>query len=418
MVGEMKWPDWVIIPLRSREPAGAARVAAALGALGGVSQVGPHVWQLAHREVRLQIEYVDAPFPTHEAPAYISISGGELFETTLLDTLDDAAFFELEAAAAVGASEPHIAAAAAAKRRAYTVGVVRAVILAIGEAGLADQLVLPLAHAHVRPLRDALGPPSDHRFALVAREAVDGAYVSVDGLAMFGLPAIAVPLDGRPGRLNAAVALGGSLSLRGVRPRGGSFEAGGERFTIERLSGNQVWLEPVPNRDHALGRYQFAFVGVAEWALGAAWHRSVVGRLSRIDLFDVHGPQPLRIALTNGHGLAGRPEVLAIPPEITSRVLSTLELVAGGLGGQVAEWDRVAFPEPVGSIAGAILKPILAEPLAVHAGRSVELFDALPILVDELAAFRRDPTAHARWVDERYQREDYDAIHARWAAVG
>lgn len=80
----------------------------------------------------------------------------------------------------------------------------------------------------------------------------------------------------------------------------------------------------------------------------------------------------------------------------------------------VKPYDRLALPEPRNGLAGAILWPSGNLKPYGTAAATIQLWDVLPILTEELAAFRQDPQNQTAWLDARDAQQDFTTLHERW----
>jgi len=110
-------------------------------------------------------------------------------------------------------------------------------------------------------------------------------------------------------------------------------------------------------------------------------------------------------------------EIAIISPVMGGRIPDALIALAKsvhvpGRTAPILEWDRCVVPGLPGGIAGAVMRPLGV--MQVFPDHPVTVFDALPILDDELAAFRADPSTQGGWIDLVCERNEFAALHERW----
>lgn len=185
-------------------------------------------------------------------------------------------------------------------------------------------------------------------------------------------------------------------------------------FALRRVQ-DAVWMHPVDEahdhgRDHQ-ARYRFGF-------------ERCVSLLLKREVFSVDVPEPrYRVdhyrgfSTTNGLGFEHRFEIGCFTSRVGPRVTQLLQAIADLAGARdLRPFDRVAHPQPLYGLAGHVLWPC-GNARAMDELENIQLFDALPIFDDELAAFRADGAAQQAWIDARYERRDVHEIQTRWHRV-
>jgi len=450
-------PAWLVVPLPGPLDPGApilARLAQQWQSLGLASRVvGPRVLELTRGDLSLFVEHVEQPYPTQAAPTHLVLSGGPLAPPTLLDALSDDEVLRIERLGRSG--DVHlpdvIQAAALADRRLRLLFVLTGLLTNLLETGLADRAVLPHVWAREVALSEILARVATAGAAALRdpgravsflgqiftelRTTPDGLHATLLGAVVLGHPDIGVSLAASAEHASAAAALLQGMVPRGLRPRSGmTFAADGTTFVVERFQNGAVWLRPDgPEAPHADGRYRFGVTAGLPGYLQANWSSSLTWRGAgakdpRIELWTTRGSPSLDVAITNGLGARAQVsldpadpvafvEIALIAPVVRGRILDALIALARtvhmpGRTAPVLPWDRCVVPGLPGGIAGAVMRPLGV--LEVFPDHRVTVFDALPILDDELAAFRADPSTQGAWIDLVCERNDFAALHARW----
>jgi hypothetical protein len=262
-----------------------------------------------------------------------------------------------------------------------------------------------------------------YSFAKV-RPDEDGPYVSTTGMFIFGLPDVAMPYGGELGPQEASEALGElqrEMVAEGWWPEeGAGFDTVAGPVGLTRTGGG---IFAVPGE-----------VELDPDAVAAARYPSVVHRVRGEDLITDHHLvlDGASCAITNGLGLTTqkgstpedeneRVEVALIGNAVGAWSTGWLAWIASALRGHDGShpfrpFDRVALDEPVGDIAGAILWP-RGEPWDAGLDAPVNVWAMVPILTEELAAFRAMPGAQRAWMKERLENGDVETLFDRWAQV-
>jgi hypothetical protein len=252
------------------------------------------------------------------------------------------------------------------------------------------------------------------------------------GLFLFGLPDMAMPLGEGVDPASAVNALGElkrEMIAEGWWPESGatfSTELGSLR--MERLDGG---LFVVP-QDPALApaavataRYRFALeLATLDPFTPTTRHRVTTDALVADHLLRADGG----IATTVGVGLSPqrggsaeaqneRVEVALQTTTLGPWATQWLEWIADVLANQdgsspLKPFDRVVMASPAGEIAGVVLWP--RAPLETF-GETVEHWTLIPFNGEELARFRSGPNEQAAWLDEIKTR--LPEMFARWSSV-
>lgn len=450
-------PEWLVVPLPHSTDPGApvlARLAQQWQPFGiAAKPAGARVLELTRGDLSFFVEHVEHPYPTQEAPAHLVFSGGPLVDPTLLDTMSDAEVLRIERISRSGEGHfpDEIQAAALAARRVRLLLLLTGLATHLLETGLADRLVLPhvwareVALSKIRTLEATAGEEARRdpgRAVSFLGEIFtdrlttpDGLHATLLGAVVLGHPDIGVSLAASAEHASAAAALLQAMVPRGLRPRSGmTFEAEGTTFVVERLQNGAVWLQPAgPEAPHADGRYRFGVTACLPGYLQANWSSSLTWKGAgakdpRIELWTTRASPSLHVAITNGLGARAQVglgpadpgafvEIAIVSPGMGGRVLDALIALAGsvhvpGRPAPLRAWDRCAVPGLPGGIAGAVLRPLGVMP--VFPDHPVTVFDALPILDGELAAFRAAPSAQGAWIDRVCESNDFTSLHARW----
>lgn len=273
------------------------------------------------------------------------------------------------------------------------------------------------------------------------RTEEDGPYASATGLFLFGLPDMAIPLAGgvEPARMvRAMFELQREMVAEGWWPENGAtFDTQLGPVRVEHV---QDALMVVPTA-----------VGLEPAKLGVARHRYALERCAmtsfgRSTMFRVRTPKLLvdhhqlgdgaSYAISNGMSLFAqkggtvedenwRVEVMLrsdeLGPWATKFIVLVNETLRAHDGAHpLRPFDRLAFPEVVAGLAGVVVWPWgYFTPYGPAAGADwrVHLWCLVPILAEELATFRADPTAQRAWREERIARDDLDEMFERWERV-
>lgn len=184
-------------------------------------------------------------------------------------------------------------------------------------------------------------------------------------------------------------------------------------FVLRRVH-DAIWMHPIEAHDEEydrLARYRFGLARAAELVLKREFIGSdIPERPYRVDHFRA-------FSTTNGLGLTHGREITCFPPRVGPRTTQLLTAVADLVGVRdLQPFDRVAHSQPIYGIAGHVLWPC-GHLTPMDDVESVDLFDALPLWPDELAAFRDDASAQGRWIGERKARRDVHTIQARWSEI-
>ncbi|MFO0554765.1 MAG: hypothetical protein U0271_40685 [Polyangiaceae bacterium] len=313
-------------------------------------------------------------------------------------------------------------------------------------APLTSAIVLPKANQLVLEPRAFAADAAHYRegayaFPLWAyskvRQDADCPVVATVGMWVFGLPDLAMPLP-----LDAGIEVADAVRALGVVQREmvaeGLWPATGDTFTtesglvrVERIRGNLFVVPDRVSRGAALERARARYSIVTGFGaiLGdhTLHHRPADDTGIAIEHFLRAGGDDM--ALTNGLSLTELPTGARVEVAVTSRALGPwadawLRWVVFCLRNQdparpIQANDRLVLPEPKPGvdcrIAGAILWPMGHLNPAEPGGPVVELWDLVPFTVEELADFRAAPDAQRRWMDERVERGEIQAIQARFA---
>jgi hypothetical protein len=254
---------------------------------------------------------------------------------------------------------------------------------------------------------------------------------------VFGLPDVAMPYGGELGPEKAAEALGQiqrEMVAEGWWPEeGASFDTVGGPVNLTRTGGGILAVPSELDLDpDAVAAARYRFARERFWAgVGAP---SVVHRVRHEDLITDHHLvlDGASCAITNGLGLTTqkgstpedeneRVEVALIGEAVGAWSTGWLAWIASALRGHDGSrpfrpFDRVALDEPVGMIAGCILWP-RGEPWDAGLDAPVNVWAMVPILTEELAAFRARPGAQQAWMKERLAKGDVETLFDRWAQV-
>ena len=347
-------------------------------------------------------------------------------------------------AAEMGLAEPLLDLPQDRARRSRLGFVLAGAVMALWEHRLATFV---MAQGMVEPVesfcREVLAAPRDRPLVgpfVRFRVSPDRAEVRTLGAGLLGLPDVAtaaVPRD-ELGVERAERALAALVLLWASPTEPADNVDLPRRYEVTELPSGVRWLTDATLEggaaEAAHTKHQFFFRTLASACFG--------GNVAGVDAWLAGSPRfhVMRLVcggglvayLTNGLGAqaqAGgsaedendRVEICAIAPcevpglaDVVARLGSMVH--APGARPPLRPWDRcaVACPAHV-DIAGVVLRPLTAfevEPL-----RTVRIWDALPITQEELTRFRSDGAAQDQWIDERFAREDYAAIHARWRAL-
>jgi hypothetical protein len=267
------------------------------------------------------------------------------------------------------------------------------------------------------------------------RPSVDGSYLRTEGAGLLGLPDVATAVVPRSGdglalakeRLRALVTQWASPSLTGSAPI--------PPHTVSALPSSDRWLVTSTDADAQHVMYQFGF---AQYAAAA-----FAGRQVAVDAWLVGPPRyhVMRLAcdselvayVSNGLGSISQRGGHAEDGNDFVELCALVRHEVPGLANVIARlgaaihaptsthpmgpWDRSAIQLPNGiDIAGVVWKPLVDFDVIDNRWH-VNVWDALPITHAELAEFRADPGAQGRWINERYERVDYAALHDRWLAL-
>lgn len=184
-------------------------------------------------------------------------------------------------------------------------------------------------------------------------------------------------------------------------------------FVLRRVH-DAIWMHPIEAHDGGydrLARYRFSLSRAVELVLKVEFLGSdIPERPYRVDHYR-------GFSTTNGLGLTHGREIACFPPRVGPRTTQLLTGVADLVGTRdLQPFDRVAHARPIYGIAGHVLWPCgHLKPMDDLA--TVNLFDALPLRPDELAAFRDDASAQGHWIAERKTRRDVHVIQARWSEI-
>jgi hypothetical protein len=313
----------------------------------------------------------------------------------------------------------------------------------------ATAVVQPMAnHMSVRAAdfaRDVAGYPANHPSPLWVYPKTyldeEAAYLETTGMAAFGLPDLAMPIDASrtPAFEDAAYALiraivddpsrGTAFGREGPLPVGARVRLGGVgEIAVEARLPGALWCVP---HDASLSPAAVArarrLIG-RKRALGALLAAPLDGaRLGPVthDHFPQGGSaaakehfvtRTLGFAMTNG--ASDRLEFVASSPRLGRRIHVWLDWAAGMLRPArdrqpVAAFDRIVLPTPHGPLAGVLVWPF-GELLPEAGTPPVELCKLLPLAAEEVDRFRRDGQAQGAWIRERNERRDVHVFEARW----
>jgi hypothetical protein len=337
---------------------------------------------------------------------------------------------------------PRIISGAAAKAERLT-GILQ------GLSWCAASVVFPHAGNIVQPAEDFVARSREFEGAYhnpiyafnKVRPDADGPYASCSGLFLFALPDMAIPLaDGvEPVSMVRAMAnLQREMVAEGWWPENGAtFETEIGPVRVEQV---QDALFVVPTG-----------VAITPQRLGVARHRWALERCAirsfgRGTMFRVRTPDLVvdhhqhsdgkSFAISNGASLVAqkgggfddenwRVEVFLMSdrlgPWATKFVAYANETLRGHDGSHpLRPFDRLAFPQPIAGLGGMVLWPWgHFTPYGEAAGPDwrVHLWCLVPILTEELARFRAEPTAQRAWREERIARRDLSELFERWEQV-
>lgn len=451
-------PAWLVVPLpHPIDPSAPilSRLALQWQPFGiAAKPAGSGVIELTRGDLSFSVEHVERPYPPQRtAPTYLVFSGGPLVNPTLLDFMSDAEFLHVERLSRAG--EGHfpdvIQAAAIADWRLRLLFVLTGLLTNLLETGLADWVVLPHVWAREVALSEILELEAT-RGAAARRESgravsflgeiftkllitPDGLHGTLLGAVVLGHPDIGVSLAASAEHASAAAALLQAMVPRGLRPRSGmTIEAEGTTFVVESLQNRAMWMRPAgPEAPHSDGRYRFGVTACLPAWLKANWSSSFTwsgagAKDPRIELWTTRALPSHHVAITNGLGARAQVclgpadpdafvEIAIVSPVMGGRIPDALialakSVHAPGRTAPILEWDRCVVPGLPGGIAGAVMRPLGV--MQVFPDHPVTVFDALPILDEELAAFRADPSTQSGWINLVCERSDFDALHERW----
>jgi hypothetical protein len=310
--------------------------------------------------------------------------------------------------------------------------------------------LLPLCESVIFPQANHLAFPADefeetsagygdqnYHFPLYVfsklRNETDGAYASSTGLALFGLPDLAMPLKEGIDPVSIVRAMG---NLEREMVAEGWWPGHLETFTTElgpvRIERVEDALFVVPTQiafdEHrlALARHRFTLERCAARMLGrGTMHRDRGPSLVTDHHLLAKGPS---FAMTNGVSFFPqkggtvadenqRVEALLMSENIGPWATKWLAWVTNMLRGHdgsrpIRPYDRLALDAPVDGIAGVIVWPWGNFPVY---GEPIHLWSLVPILEEELAAFRANPLKQSEWGAERAARRDLFEILGRWS---
>lgn len=315
-------------------------------------------------------------------------------------------------------------------------------------APLATSLVMPQANhlvlasdafvAMAESYADESGYPFPLWSFLKVRDDEGVGTIASTGMWCFGLPDVGIALpEGEPrdAYVLAIGALQREMVAEGWWPEdGAAFTCELGEFRIRRVW-DAVWMSPkslAVSVGAALAERRFARLRQLGLLLGphTHHHRAAERGLVAVEHFLRVGESSL--AVTNGLSDAPQPGGTAedendfVEITVTSRALGPwadgwLAWLVESLRGHdpsrpIRGRDRLVLPETTRGIAGAIVWPMgHLKPLGPN-DPTVQLWDAIPILPTELAAFRETPGAQAAWMSERVERDDIAEIQTRWTA--
>ncbi len=274
------------------------------------------------------------------------------------------------------------------------------------------------------------------------RKVKTGAYAVSTGLFVFGLPEIAMLLWTSRPPLEFVRALGhieNEMISEGWWPEhGAKFSTDIGDVRLERVV-DAVLAIPVeysiPEETIRTVRHRFAIERCAIGSFGQGQlHRLVTEDGLAVDHHVLREGES--VAVTNGLSLKAQPggtakdgndyvEAAVFSERLGPWANEWLAWFAAVLNGHdgskpVKPMDRLALPEPKEGIAGMIVWPMgYFSPYAKSSDDAdatrVNLFGLVPILEEELALFREDPSAQQRWTEERRAKRDLEEIHGRWS---
>ncbi len=184
-------------------------------------------------------------------------------------------------------------------------------------------------------------------------------------------------------------------------------------FQLRRVQ-DAVWMHPIEEHDEAhdrCARYRFGLERcLALLTKGEIMHCESLTRPYRVDAFR-------GFSTTNGLGLRHGFEIGCVTEKTGPRITQMLGAIADLAGARIiSDFDRIAHADTWYGLAGHVLWPCgHARPM--DDAPDVKLYDALPLLDEELAAFRNDASAQQQWINDRNERRDIEAIQRRWLRV-
>lgn len=244
-------------------------------------------------------------------------------------------------------------------------------------------------------------------------ETEDGTTAFTTGMEAVGLPNVARSIPAGSRLEDVAGAMMGivrEMASQKWHPQNGERFMAEDPFVLRRVH-DTVWMHLIAEHDESfdrLARYRFGVGRAVELVLKVEPLGSdSVGRAFRVDHFR-------GFSTTNGLGLEHGIEIACFTERVGPRTSQMLAAVGDLVGArEIQPYDRVAHARPMCGIAGHVLWPCgHLRPMDDHP--PIMLYDALPIFVDELAAFRDDPHAQAAWIAMRNEKRDVHTIHARW----
>ncbi len=271
------------------------------------------------------------------------------------------------------------------------------------------------------------------------RTEEDGPYASSLGMFLFGLPDMAIPL---PGGVPPVTMVRAMSNLQREMVAEGWWPENGKTFQTEsvgrvRIEHVQDALFLVPEEMTldparvAVARHRFALERCALQLFG----RSTMFRVRPPGMVVDHHllPGGKSFAITCGVSMVpqkggtaddenDRVEIVLFSDKLGPWATKWLQWIHGILrhhdgSHPIRPFDRLVLPGPMGGIAAGIVWPWGHLSPFGSGGERVHLWCLLPILEEELAAFRADPSAQGAWIDERGAKGDVETLFRRWDSV-
>lgn len=245
---------------------------------------------------------------------------------------------------------------------------------------------------------------ASYMFPLWSCVKVHGDVLASTGMWPFALPDVAMrcrPGDDRGARVKILGELQREMVAEGWWP------ADGDTFdgrTLRR-AWDSVWIaESHDDRDK-----QFERFAQLRRILGPSVHHHRSGP-NAVEHFLIRGAPSY--AITNR--LSETVEIAIRSRDLGPWANHYLDLAAAVFGGAkpVQPYDRIVFGD--GPIPAAVVWPFGHLNPLHDREPTVQLWELLPILPDELAAFRARPGAQQAWCDERDGKQDFVELLARW----